>query len=74
MNQDLSDPCESSETRERRHAAISILNDPELLLFHALASNEVCTVDTYSHPLPLPLLHFSLAQSHMNRAEPIQRP
>ncbi|EFW17520.1 hypothetical protein D8B26_000223 [Coccidioides posadasii str. Silveira] len=31
---------ESSETRERRHAAISILNDPELLMFHALSSNE----------------------------------
>ncbi|WEW57064.1 hypothetical protein PRK78_002524 [Emydomyces testavorans] len=31
---------ESSETRERRHAALSILNDPELLMFHALASNE----------------------------------
>ncbi|KAI1912010.1 hypothetical protein LOZ61_003551 [Ophidiomyces ophidiicola] len=31
---------QSSETRERRHAAISILGDTELLTFHALASNE----------------------------------
>ncbi|EEP81439.1 predicted protein [Uncinocarpus reesii 1704] len=30
----------TSEMRERRHAAMSILNDPELLMFHALSSNE----------------------------------
>lgn len=32
---------ESSENRERRHAAASVLGDSELLMFHAVANNEV---------------------------------
>nr|KMM70830.1 hypothetical protein CPAG_07141 [Coccidioides posadasii RMSCC 3488] len=55
---------ESSETRERRHAAISILNDPELLMFHALSSNEVCTHISTLLSLSLPLFCSSEKQGN----------